>query len=93
MKNGAFGSLCGLAITALVVSCAAGPVSAQTAPAADNWTPRSRPKADDVSAGQPVSIVGRPCSCALGLLLPRVPTANRSSGTYVQILGSIQVFE
>lgn len=32
MKNGSFDSLCGLAITALVVSCAAGPVSAQTAP-------------------------------------------------------------
>ena len=39
MKNGSFGSFCGLAIVTLVVSLTAVPVSAQSAPEADNWTP------------------------------------------------------
>ena len=38
MKNGSFGSLCGLAIATLVVSLTAVPASAQSAPEADNWT-------------------------------------------------------
>ena len=39
MKNESFGSLCGLAIATLVMSLTAVPVSAQSTPGADNWTP------------------------------------------------------